>query len=50
MKQLFRLLDDDGEGQLSVTEFLKGMAQVQGDCDSKAMLVATKSLEKARKV
>lgn len=46
MKQLFRVLDTDGEGELSVQEFLKGMVQVQGDCDSRSMLMATKSFEK----
>lgn len=46
MKQLFRVLDNDGEGELSVQEFLKGMVQVQGDCDSRSMLMATKSFEK----
>eukprot|EP00439_Symbiodinium_sp_Y106_P030789 s1890_g3.t1 len=48
MKQLFRVLDDDGQGELSVSEFLKGMAQVQGDADSKAMLVASKTMEKVK--
>eukprot|EP00438_Fugacium_kawagutii_P027354 Skav223171 [mRNA] locus=scaffold2044:85091:86340:+ [translate_table: standard] len=48
MKQLFRVLDNDGEGELSVQDVHEHLASpADGDCDSKAMLMATKSLEKA---
>ena len=41
-KSLFKVLDADGEGDLSLKEFVRGMAEVKGEATAKGMLIAKK--------
>lgn len=36
------MLDADGEGDLSLKEFVRGMAEVKGEATAKGMLIAKK--------